>query len=145
MRKSVFFDSWAWIGITDRKDPYHKTAKLFYEDYLMQGGIPVTTDYVLDEVFTVLRKRLNTDLLIKFGENIFLAVKMQKIQLESIDRKRMEKEWKLMKKYRDKSDIFFTDFTSFALMSELGITEVFSGDEHFEKVNMGFKRVGCGV
>jgi len=143
MKKSVFFDSWGWIAVADRKDPYHKIAKSFYEEYLKQKGIPITTDYILDEVFTVLRKRLASDIVIKFGESIFLAIKEQNIRLESVDAKRREKAWKLLKKYHDKSDISFTDFTSFAVMSELKITEVFSGDEHFEKVNLGFKRVGC--
>ena len=30
MRKSIFFDSWGWIAVVDRKDPYHKVAKALY-------------------------------------------------------------------------------------------------------------------
>ena len=145
MKKPVFFDSWGWIAVADRKDPYHKIAKSFYEEYLQHKGIPVTTDYILDEVFTVLRKRMSSEIVIKFGESIFRAVKEEKIRLESVDVRRREKSWKLLKKYYDKPDISFTDFTSFAVMSELKIKEVFSGDEHFEKVNLGFKRVGWSL
>ena len=34
-----------------------------------------------------------------------------------------------------------TDFTSFVVMTEFKIKNVFTGDEHFEKVNLGFQRV----
>jgi len=46
--------------------------------------------------------------------------------------------WSLRKKYQDKPDISFTDLTSFALMQELAINSVFTGDVSFNatiKVN----------
>ena len=141
MKKHIFFDSWGWISVVDRKDPYHETARSFYQEYLNNGGIPISTDYILDEVFTVLRRRLPHQVVVKFGESIFEAIKVQKLRFELIDKRRREKAWELFKKYQDKPDISFTDFTSFVVMTELKIREVFTGDEHFEKVNLGFKRV----
>ena len=141
MKEPIFFDSWGWIAVADRKDPYHETAKPFYQQYLNGGGIPITTDYILDEVLTVLRRRLTHDVVVRFGEGIFQAVKVQKLCFESIDNTRREKAWELFKKYQDKPDISFTDFTSFVVMSELKIREVFTGDDDFEKVNLGFKTV----
>jgi predicted nucleic acid-binding protein len=136
MKKSVFFDSWGWIAVVDRKDPYHERAKPFYQEY-----VPITTDYILDEVLTVLRRRLTHEVVLKFGEGILDAVKVQKLRFELIDNRRRERAWELFKKYQDKPDISFTDFTSFVVMSEFKIKKVFTGDEHFEKVNLGFKRV----
>ncbi len=144
MKKPVFFDSWGWIAVVDRKDPYHKVAKVFYQEYIKGGGIPTTTDYILDEVFTVLRRRLIHQVVVEFGEGIFEAVKVQKLRFELIDNRRREKAWGLFKKYQDKPDISFTDLTSFVVMSEFKISNVFTGDEHFEKVNLGFKRVPAG-
>ena len=82
MRKPIFFDSWGWIAVVDRKDPYHETAKAFYQEYVKGGGIPITTDYILDEVFTVLRRRLTHQVVVKFGEGIFEAVRVQKLRFE---------------------------------------------------------------
>ena len=144
MKKLVFFDSWGWIAVVDRKDPYHETAKPFYQEYVNGGGIPITTDYILDEVLTVLRRRLAHEVVIKFGEGILDAVRVQKLRFELIDNRRREKAWELFKKYQDKPDISFTDFTSFVVMSEFKIKNVFTGDEHFEKVNLGFQRVPIG-
>ncbi len=141
MKKPIFFDSWGWIAVVDRKDPYHKTAKHFYEDYVNGGGIPITTDYILDEVLTVLRRRLTHQVVVKFGDGIFRAVTIEKLHLKLIDNGRREKAWELFKKYQDKPNISFTDFTSFVVMSEFKIRNVFTGDDHFEKVNLGFKKV----
>lgn len=141
MKKHILFDSWGWIAVTDRKDPYHETAKPFYQEYLEYGNIPITTDYILDEVLTVLRRRLNHKVVVKYGEGIFQAVSVKKLRFELIDTGRREKAWKLFKTYQDKPDISFTDFTSFVVMSELKIREVFTNDDHFEKVNLGFKMV----
>ena len=55
-----------------------------------------------------------------------------------MDKDAMMETWRLRKKYKDKPDISFTDFTSFTIMEERGIKRVFTGDKHFEKVNMGF-------
>ena len=44
MKKSIFFDSWGWIAVVDRKDPYHEAARPFYQEYVNAGGIPITTD-----------------------------------------------------------------------------------------------------
>jgi predicted nucleic acid-binding protein len=78
---------------------------------------------------------------VKFGEGIFQAVRVEKLRFVFINNRRREKAWELFKKYQDKPDISFTDFTSFVIMSEFKIREVFTGDEHFEKVNLNFKRV----
>jgi len=37
--------------------------------------------------------------------------------------------------------ISFTDLTSMVVMRELGIKDIITGDEHFNGVGMGFKRV----
>jgi len=145
MTESIFFDSWGWIALVDRKDSYHNVAKPFYQEYIKGGGVPTTTDYILDEVLTVLRRRLIHKVVVKFGEGIFEAVKAQKLRFELIDTRRREKAWELLKKYKDKPDISFTDLTSFVVMSDFKISNVFTGDEHFEKVNLGFKRVPAAI
>jgi predicted nucleic acid-binding protein len=59
--------------------------------------------------------------------------------LVSVSQDRFQRAWALRKRYQDKSDISFTDFTSMVVMEELGIVSVFSGDHHFSQVNMDFQ------
>ena len=49
--------------------------------------------------------------------------------------------WTMRQKYHDKPDISFVDFTSMVVMQDLGIAEVFTGDDHFRQVNLGFQVV----
>jgi predicted nucleic acid-binding protein len=49
--------------------------------------------------------------------------------------------WQMRQKYHDKPDISFVDFTSMVVMQDLGITEVFTGDDPFRQVNLGFQVV----
>jgi predicted nucleic acid-binding protein len=50
-----------------------------------------------------------------------------------------EQAWVLRQRYHDKPDISFTDLTSMVVMQDLGITDVFTGDAHFQQVNLGFR------
>jgi len=36
-------------------------------------------------------------------------------------------------------DISFVDFTSMVVLRDLGIQDVFTGDAHFQQVNLGFR------
>ncbi len=57
-----------------------------------------------------------------------------------------EKAWQIFKRYSDKT-FSFTDCTSFIIMQQLGITDVFTNDHDFEQ--MGFvillKKMSCGI
>ncbi len=99
----------------------------------------VTSDYVLDEVITALFRNVAFSGAVQFVDSLFAAIKGTQIKLERITEARFKVAWALRKKYQDKPDISFTDFTSFVLMQELVINKVFTGDSHFESVNLGFE------
>jgi len=130
--KLIFVDTWAWLALANRKDKYHEIAKRGYREIREKGYLIVTSDYILDEVITALFRNVSFNQAVKF-------VEFKQIILERVNEDRFNSAWELRKKYQDKPDISFTDLTSFVIMQELGITKVFTGDEHFEKVNLGFE------
>ena len=137
--KLIFVDTWAWLALANKKDKYHEIAKRGYKEIREKGYLIVTTDYILDEVITALFRNVPFNQAVKFIESLLKAIKFKQITLERVDEDRFNFAWELRKKYQDKPDISFTDLTSFVIMQELGITKVFTGDEHFEKVNLGFE------
>lgn len=76
---------------------------------------------------------------VQFIEALLSATKMEQLEVQWINEPRFNSAWSLRGKYDDKPDISFTDLTSFVIMKELGIGKVFTGDQHFEKVNLGFE------
>ena len=137
--EAVFVDSWAWLALSNRLDNYHDVAVKSYEEIRRAGYLMLTSDYVLDEVITALFTNVNFDDAVKFIETLLSAIAIGQIVLERVDEERSNSAWILRKKYQDKPEISFTDLTSFVIMRELGISKAFTGDKHFEDVNLGFE------
>ncbi|MEQ8188310.1 MAG: PIN domain-containing protein [Candidatus Eremiobacterota bacterium] len=141
MRFDTFFDTWAWVAIVDKNDTNHAVADKFYRQFLSQGHIPVTSDYIISETLTLLRRRVASNIAILFGDILFKSISVGRIKVENINYGRWEKIWRLFKKFSDKPDISVVDLSSMVIMEEIGIKNIFSGDEHFEYIGMGFIRV----
>jgi len=139
--RKVFFDTWGWLAIAHRDDQRHAEATAFYRDFLVAGGVPVTTDYILSETISLLRARTSSQGTERFIDGMLDVRSSGKIVIERIDEERWSAAWKLSKKFRDKPDISFVDFTSFVVMKELRMTEALTADRHYELVGMGLKRL----
>jgi len=135
----IFVDTWAWLALSNRKDMHHELAVKGYREIQETEHKIVTSDYVLDEVITALFRNVVSSSAVQFVESLLTAIKIDQIELEKITEDRFKAAWSLRKKYQDKPDISFTDLTSFVIMQELAINKVFTGDIHFEKVNLGFE------
>ena len=59
--------------------------------------------------------------------------------LEHLSELQFRRAWHLRQKYQDKPDISFVDFTSMVVLQDLGIVDIFMGDDHFRQVNLGFR------
>ena len=62
-----------------------------------------------------------------------------RLELQWVDEPRFNSAWSLRGRYEDKPDISFTDLTTFVIMKELGISKIFTGDQHFERANLGLR------
>jgi predicted nucleic acid-binding protein len=127
--------------LESQREPRHVEVKALYQDFRQRGGIAYTSDYVLDETITMIFKRTPFTIAQEFLEELDGAMARGYIRLERITPERFEKAKQLRLKYTDKPKISFTDFTSMVVMSELGITEVLTEDDHFIQVGMGFNKV----
>ena len=137
----LFVDTWAWIALSDVRDAAHEQVRGVRQQYADRRGVWVTTDYVLDELISRLFSRGHFDEAVSFCDSIFAAEKEARLVLEPITPARFQSAYRLRLRYRDKPGISFTDFTSFAVMRELGIRDVMTGDAHFKQVRLGFRTV----
>lgn len=128
---------WFWIALGDRTEPKHQSATDLIRD-LRRGAVPiVTSTFVLDEVATLLVRRIAFDLAIGFVDGILAASNRGELSMIEVTRDRFETAWALRKRYHDKPKISFTDLTTMVIMIEFGLTEILSDDDHFLHVGLG--------
>jgi predicted nucleic acid-binding protein len=89
----------------------------------------ITSDYVLDESYTIIRHRAGHPIAVQFGDALRES---QLIQIEYVTPEIIKGAWKLFKTFAD-HDFSFTDCTIFALMERLHINTAFTFDTHFKE------------
>ena len=137
----LFIDTWGRIVLGNVRELRHAEITEFYSSWKKQKGVSYTTDYVLDETFTLLFRRLSFKEAKDSLDIIDLAIKEGYLRLERITAERFEKAKGLRIKFRDKPRVSFTDLTSMVVMAERGITDILTEDDHFTQVGMGFQKI----
>lgn len=141
MDEDVFIDTWGWLALGHRKNAYHQQIKTFYQTLQARGAHLYTSDYVIDEVITLLFRREVFEEAVRFMEGIFMAAEQGGLTIERVTSERFTSTWRLRKRFQDKPRISFTDLTSMVIMEERGIRQIITEDEHFHHVGMGFQKV----
>jgi predicted nucleic acid-binding protein len=134
----LFVDTWGWLVLADFRDPSHSAAVAARRSRPASGSL-VTTDYVLDETFTLLFARCPFPVARQFSDGLMAAAALGSLSVERVTPERFAAAYRMRLRFRDKPAISFTDFTSFAVMRELGIRDVLTADAHFRQVNFGFR------
>ena len=139
-QNSLFIDTWGWLVIGHRKETRHQEVKLYYQNIRKDDTAIYTSDYVIDELITILFRREIYSEAVKFLEAIFTAINLNQISLINATKDVLEEAWELRKRYQDKPDISFTDFTSMVIMKKNDIIDIVTDDNHFLHVGMGFTK-----
>lgn len=89
----------------------------------------VTTDYVVDELLTLLVAQKNRSVAVRIGNGFWDE---STCKLEWTSRDDIAAAWKVFQQFDDKL-WSFTDCISYVVMQRLGIREALSLDEHFRQ------------
>ena len=136
MADALFIDTWGWLALGHKQDPFHSTVKSYYAAAQKNLHPVVTSDYVLDETITLIFRRETTDEAIKFMEGIYQSADSGFLTIERVTTGRFAAAWQLRKRLSDKPLISFTDIVSMVIMQERGIQRILTRDEHFLHVGM---------
>ena len=140
----LFVDTWGWLVLANDRDPSFASVTRIRAATSGQAGAWVTTDYVLDETITRLFSAAPFVAARRFLEGVFAASRQGLLYIAHVTPEQFSKARRLRLRYRDKPRISFTDLTSFAVMRELGIKQVLTGDAHFAQAGLGFAIVPKG-
>lgn len=122
----VFVDTSAWYAYFDAGDSGHRAAVAF----LRGNVLPlVTSNWVLAETLTLLRRRSGHGAAVKAGEVL------RRGDLGLVERVLPEDEEEAWRIFAARADYSFSlvHCTSFALMARLGIQRAFAFDRHFHQ------------
>jgi predicted nucleic acid-binding protein len=135
----IFVDTWAWIALLDDTDQYHRDAEKVHRKLQKKRRKYVTSDFVLNELINFLYSAGPAAKAQATIDSLLARADTGTHSLVHVTPQQFRRAWQLRKKYDDKPDISFVDFTSMVVMQDLGITDVFTGDAHFQQVGLGFR------
>ena len=130
---TIFIDSGAFVGVHNKADDNFKMAVEGFSVIENKGWRVVTTDYVVDEVYT--RLITKTDYRKTMVFDTFLRT--SRMTVERIAPERFIAAQEIFRRYNKDKKWSFTDCTSYVVMKELKIKDIFTFDRNFEE--MGFK------
>jgi predicted nucleic acid-binding protein len=130
----TFIDTGAFLARYLPSDQHHKVASALWEKIRTTHERCVTSNFVLDETFTLLARRASYSFAAEKARIIYASSSLEILRPDSLTELTA---LNLFEKFADQ-EIGFTDCISFALMRETDIQTVFSFDSHFERA--GFKK-----
>lgn len=125
----VFIDTSWYKALVDIHDDFHKKALDQSKKLILHESHFITTNFIIDETFTLLRVRRSLEVSLKFRN---LLVDMNTItKIYRILPQDEVKAWKWFP--NNWSKLSFTDCTSFAVMKRLELKSVATFDDHFAR------------
>ena len=130
----ILIDTGFFVALGNKDDAHHEHADELLEDLLKgKWGTRITTDYILDEAITLVRRRLkNHKIAVEIGRMI---INSKYINMVKVEKNMIEKAFESYEKYQDK-DLSFTDWTSYHLIKQKSLGGIISTDHDFEKVGI---------
>ncbi|MDI3280183.1 MAG: PIN domain-containing protein [Bacillota bacterium] len=122
----VFVDTSAWYAYINAGDPDHGRVRSAMEEL---AGRLLTSNYVFDELITLVLRRLGHQAAIKVGRALLNPAEVVMERVRAVDE---QKAWEFLQRRPD-TRYSFTDCTSFALMQRLGLKRALALDDHFRQ------------
>ena len=129
MKKPVFVDTAAWLALINKSDALHEKAKRIRNKLVRERGQFLLTDYIVVEIANALSRVPFRQTAVQI---ISLIQSSANTMVVRIDKEIFAEAWRLYSERLDK-EWSFTDCTSFIVMGQMGLTDAFTSDHHFEQ------------
>ena len=126
MQKKVFLDTSFIVALINERDQYHQAAQAL--SYELEQTLLITTDAVLLEIGNGLARAYRQEAI----QIIDLLRNTKNVEVIAIDNQLFDDGFAVYEKFDDKQ-WGLVDCLSFALMWELGVTEVLTFDDDFQQ------------
>jgi len=133
--RQILVDTGAWDALADRSDPNHEVALLF-RDEIAEHSRLIVTNYILDELYTLLLMNVGYQYTVNFKRKLDVLVREGILEVIWISKEVADEAWTVFEQFNVDKRWSFTDCVSYVVMKQRGITEAFAFDHHF--IQMGF-------
>ena len=130
-----FADTSFWFGLQERRDARHEAARAIVKRGV---GKVVTTNHVIGETWTLLRRRSGHEAAVGFLDRLLT---LPDVQIVHVDEPTEAEAWRWLRA-RSEREYSFVDATSFAVMRRRRIREALAFDGDFNAA--GFVEVRPG-
>jgi uncharacterized protein len=134
----IFIDTSAWVALENKKDIHYEDAIAFKNEITNRRYRLYTSNFVLDETYTLLLANIGYGKTVEFAKRIRVLRNKGLLHVISVAEDMEDVAWLIFERYNKDKFWSFTDCTSKAIMETVGIDEGFSFDKDFEQ--MGFAK-----
>lgn len=134
----IFIDTSAWVALENKRDIHYKEAITFRDEIKNKRYRLFTSNFVLDETYTLYLANLGYEKTIECARRIRNLRDKGLLHVIYVTEDIEESAWLIFERFNKDKFWSFTDCTSNAIMQMLGIKESFSFDRDFEQ--MGFAK-----
>lgn len=131
----VLVDTTAWIALFDRNQQYHSLVSITYKSLTTQGCKLITSDYVIDELLTNIRKYFDCKRTRTTYELLELAVANNELSIIQTDKPLFDQTKIAFFKYFDQG-LSFTDTSLYILAKNREIKQIFTLDSDFAQIGL---------
>lgn len=132
MPETVFWDTAAFVALSNQDDALHHAAIAVNQELLRERALVLTTDAVLTETVNTFSRVAWRPMAQRLIEAIQKSVEVRSAEVVYVDKALWQRGWRLFLDRPDKN-WSLTDCTSFVVMQDHGLTRAFTSDHHFEQ------------
>jgi predicted nucleic acid-binding protein len=136
--RQIFVDTSAWDAIADASDPNHEMSLLFNDEIAGRCQL-VVTNYVLDELYTLLLMNVGYQRTVDFKRKLDVLAQEGILVIIWVSEDIAVEAWTVFEQFNVDKQWSFTDCVSYVVMKQSEIVEAFAFDHHFAQ--MGFARL----
>ena len=133
---ATFVDTTAWAAVKNRKDRNYLAAVEVFTDLAERRERVVTTDFVLDETYTLLLYEVGYTTAVQFKRDLDAMIRKGTVELVQVTPEVQIEAWAVFERFNRDKLWSFTDCTSYVVMRREGLAQAASFDEDFAQ--MGF-------
>jgi predicted nucleic acid-binding protein len=127
VERYIFVNTSGWLALYNPNDPNHGAAKALWEELRGQSVRFVSTDYVMDQVYTVIKVFGSLHTVQAIHTLVNTSALMRLFMTDSVI---FDRAWKLFVE-DEHPQWTFTDCVNYAVIQYLGVSEVFTFDPNF--------------